>query len=129
MSDDPSMRLSFSVDTLRFDTVFSEQGSATMQLKVYNRNKQALVIQNVSLAKGAVFKVNIDGEADLSKLHDLTIYGGDSMQVFVRVTDFGKVGGNDAVLTDDILSFHLANGRLAVLFFLQGKKPGTRRDI
>ncbi len=110
VSDDPSMRLSFSVDTLRFDTVFSEQGSATMQLKVYNRNKQALVIQNVSLAKGAVFKVNIDGEADLSKLHDLTIYGGDSMQVFVRVTDFGKVGGNDAVLTDDILSFHLANG-------------------
>ena len=63
VSDDPSMRLSFSVDTLRFDTVFSEQGSATMQFKVYNDNKQALVIKNVSMANGAVFRVNIDGEA------------------------------------------------------------------
>ncbi len=110
ISDDPSMRLSFSVDTLRFDTVFTEQGSATLQLKVYNDNKQALVIRSVSLAVNQVFKVNIDGEANLSLLRDITIYGGDSMQVFVRVTDFGKIGGNDAVLTEDLLRFHLANG-------------------
>ena len=44
MSDDASLRLSFSCDTLSFDTVFTEQGSATAQVMVYNRNKNAVVI-------------------------------------------------------------------------------------
>ena len=33
---DPDARIEFSLDTLRFDTVFTEQGSATRILKLYN---------------------------------------------------------------------------------------------
>ena len=45
VSNDPAMQLAFSCDTVRFDTVFTEQGSSTMQFKVYNRNKNALLIE------------------------------------------------------------------------------------
>ena len=38
---DSSAKLEFSVDTLRFDTVFTELGSATRFIRVYNRNDQA----------------------------------------------------------------------------------------
>ena len=68
-SDDPSLRLSFSTDTLSFDTVITEQGSATLQLKVYNRNASALVIKRIWLEDGEAFTINIDGEADF-RAHD-----------------------------------------------------------
>ena len=75
ISDDPSLRLSFSTDTLSFDTVFSEQGSATAQLMVYNRNANALLIDRVWLENGTVFRVNIDGEPDLSRITQMTVNG------------------------------------------------------
>ena len=110
VSDDPSLRLAFSHDTVRFDTVFTEQGSSTLQFKVYNPNKNALLIERIWLDKGTVFRVNIDGEADLSQFKDLPIYGGDSLLVFVRVTDYGANGQNDAVWLEDKLHFRLATG-------------------
>ena len=110
MSDDPTLRLSFSADTLSFDTVFTEQGSATLQLMIYNRNANALSIDRVWLEKGEVFRVNIDGEPDLTRLTDIVINGGDSLFVFVRLTEEYKTGSDDAVLIEDLLHFHLRTG-------------------
>jgi hypothetical protein len=84
VSNDPSLRLTFSCDTLHFDTVFTAQGSATAQIMVYNRNKNALRINRIWLDDGTSFRVNVDGEADLSQLKDITLNGGDSLFVFVR---------------------------------------------
>ena len=109
ISDDPSLRLSFSTDTLSFDTVFSEQGSATAQLMVYNRNANALLIDRVWLENGTVFRVNIDGEPDLSRITQMTVNGGDSAFVFVRVR-MDALSSNSPVLVEDLLHFHLANG-------------------
>lgn len=109
-SDDPSLRLSFSTDTLCFDTVITEQGSATLQLKVYNRNASALVIKRIWLEDGEAFTINIDGEADIERMTNMTIYGGDSLFVFVRVTDFGPMSEDTPVRFEDILHFHLASG-------------------
>ena len=39
---DGSVELRFSLDTLRFDTVFTELGSATRYFKVYNPNSRPL---------------------------------------------------------------------------------------
>ena len=107
VSDDPSYRLSFSTDTLRFNTVFTEQGSATLQLKVYNRHSSAMRIDRVWVEDGSVFHVNVDGEQDLSRLTDLTIYGGDSLFVFVRLRS-DELHSDDALLITDRLHFHLA---------------------
>ena len=109
VSDDPSLRLTFSCDTLSFDTVFTEQGSATLQLMVYNRNANALLIDRVWVADGTAFHVNVDGEQQLSRLTDLTINGGDSLFVFVRV-DIDPTASNSPVLVSDLLSFHLNTG-------------------
>ncbi len=110
VSDDPSLRLSFSADTVRFDTLFTEQGSATMQLKVYNRNASAILIDRVWLEDGEAFRVNMDGEADLSRITRLQINGGDSLFVFIRVTDFGKMTEDSPVRIEDLLHFHLQSG-------------------
>lgn len=109
ISDDPSMRLAFSADTVRFDTVFTEQGSATVQLMVYNRNVSALAIDRVWLDKGEAFIVNIDGEPDLSKLTHMTINGGDSAFVFLRVR-MEALNSNSPILVEDMLHFHLTTG-------------------
>lgn len=109
ISDDPSLRLAFSCDTLRFDTVFTEQGSATLQFLVYNRNASALLIDGISLAEGKAFRVNVDGEPDLQRLTQLQINGGDSMYVFVRV-EIDPTNENNPVLVNDLLAFHLASG-------------------
>ncbi len=109
VSDDPSLRLEFSSDTVRFDTLFTEVGSSTMQLMVYNRNASAMVIDRIWMEDGSIFLVNIDGEQELSRLTDLQINGGDSMFVFVRV----KMKANNVntpLLLTDRLFFHLSGG-------------------
>lgn len=109
VSDDPSLTIAFSRDTLSFDTVFTAQGSATMQLKVYNPNACAIEINRVWLDEGTSFQVNIDGEADLSRLTHLRINGHDSLFVFVRV-DIDPLNVNTPVLVSDQLHFRLASG-------------------
>lgn len=108
VSNDPSLRLSFSCDTLLFDTVFTAQGSSTAQIMVYNRNKNALIIDRIWLTNGTAFRVNVDGEPDLSRLSHVQIDGGDSMFIFVR-TDIDPTDSNNPVLVTDQLHFHLEN--------------------
>lgn len=110
VSDDPSLRLTFSADTICFDTVFTEQGSATAQLMVYNPNKNAIVIDKIWLEDGEAFRVNIDGEPVYKSGKEFTIFGKDSILVFIRVTDFGPMAENGAILIEDLLHFHLATG-------------------
>lgn len=109
VSNDPSLRLSFSTDTLRFDTVFTDQGSATSRLMVYNRNASAIEIERVSLSVGAEFQINIDGESDPSRMTHFVINGHDSAFVFVRV-DIDPNNKNNPFLVTDLLHFHLNNG-------------------
>ena len=108
ISTDPNARLSFSCDALSFDTVFTAQGSATAQIMVYNRNKEALVIDRVWLDEGKAFYVNIDGEPQLERLTRLQLNGGDSLFVFVRV-EIDPTNSNTPLLITDKLHFHLTN--------------------
>ncbi len=84
---DSNVRLEFSMDTLRFDTVFTEIGSATRILKVYNRNDQRISISSIGLENGAAskFRVNIDGIA-AAQATDIEIPAEDSIYIFVEVT-------------------------------------------
>ena len=109
VSDDPSLRLEFSTDTLSFDTVFTAQGSATAQVLVYNRNACAVLVDRVWMTNGTVFKVNVDGEPALDRLTQLQINGGDSVFVFVRV-EIDPTGATMPLLVTDQLHFHLTNG-------------------
>lgn len=84
LTDDPSARLCFSVDTLSFDTVFTEAGSATRKVLIYNPNKRALNIASVRMESGESFRINLDGEQELENIRNLQLAGGDSLFLFVR---------------------------------------------
>lgn len=84
---DSNATLEFSVDTLRFDTVFTEIGSATRYFKVYNRNDRSIRISKISLlgSSRVAFRMNVDGVPG-KELTDVEIRANDSIYVFAEVT-------------------------------------------
>jgi hypothetical protein len=79
--------LTFSVDTLVFDTVFTTVGSATQNFKIYNRDNKNMMIEEVQLMGGSnsPFRINLDGVSGVFH-KDISIQGKDSLFVFVDVT-------------------------------------------
>lgn len=104
VSDDPSLRLAFSHDTVLFDTVFTSMGSSTKRVMVYNPNKNAVCIEQVSLRNGQYFQINLDGENDLRRMRDITVRGGDSLFMFIR-TYIDPLNEDSPVLIDDDIVF------------------------
>ena len=86
-SDDPSLKLDFSADTITFDTVFTTLGSATRTLKIYNKSSDYLNISSARLVGGesSPFRFNFDGEAG-TEFYDKQIPAKDSLFAFLRVT-------------------------------------------
>jgi hypothetical protein len=80
-------KLSFSSDTLRFDTAFTTVGSATRYIKVFNKNDKPIRISKISLANkaNAVYNLNIDGIAGRS-FQNVEIGANDSIYVFAEVS-------------------------------------------
>lgn len=80
------IEISFSSDTLRFDTVFTSIGSATRFVKVYNHQNRAISIREIRLSdEGQIFRMNVDGES-LTAAQDVVIQARDSIYIFVEVT-------------------------------------------
>jgi hypothetical protein len=82
-----SAMLSFSTDTLWFDTVFTTRGSITKRIRFYNTLKKDLIISSIRLGNGnaSAYRINIDG-SPASSITDYRIASGDSAIVFVEVT-------------------------------------------
>ncbi|PHI18799.1 hypothetical protein CEQ90_16220 [Lewinellaceae bacterium SD302] len=81
------VNLRFEVDTLRFDTVFTDVGSATRFFKVYNEGSEPVQIDRIELAgmTGVRFDLNVDGTQG-PVVEDVIIWENDSIYVFVEVT-------------------------------------------
>lgn len=108
-STNSSLRLTFSDDTIRFDTVFSTIGTATKKFKVYNKNKDALTISSITLKNGSKrgFRMNVDGESG-TQIDNVSLLGKDSLYVFVEVT-VNPLQQDVPMLVADTISF-LVNG-------------------
>ena len=109
ISDDPQLQLTFSKDTVAFDTIFTGLGSSTLQFMVYNPNPNALKISRIWQDKAEEFQVNIDGETDINMMKDWELYGGDSLFVFVKVR-IDPTKQNAPVLVEDNIHFTV-NGK------------------
>lgn len=85
MTENPSHLLSFSTDSVKFDTIFTDKGTATAKFKVYNRNDKALRIESIWLAEGerSHFYINVDGEQG-PMVGSIVLGSRDSLFVFVE---------------------------------------------
>ncbi len=104
ISSSPSLKLSFSNDTVMFDTVFTTFGSSTRYFKVYNRNSHDLKISSIKLAGGetSAYKVNIDGAA-ASSVNDIVLRSDDSLFVFVKVKIDPNSQNSPLVVADSVI--------------------------
>jgi len=96
-TEDSDAQLSFTLDTLFFDTVFTTVGTVTKSFRVKNPHNQYIKIDDISLAgrNRSVFRINVDGEPGI-RFSDIEIAPKDSMFIFVEAT-------LDPNETDDIL--------------------------
>jgi hypothetical protein len=111
--------LEFSLDTLTFDTVFTNMGSATRRFKVYNPHDQIIRINTASLAGGeqSDFNINIDGFSGTSS-SDIEIPAKDSIYIFANV--FIDPNDGDAIRMDSILFETDGGGTQKVILFAYG---------
>ncbi|PLX16048.1 MAG: hypothetical protein C0597_08195 [Marinilabiliales bacterium] len=79
--------LTFSQDTILFDTVFTSIGSSTQRFTVKNPYNKNLKINSVYLAGGenSPYRINIDGFPG-TRLENIELREKDSLYVFVEVT-------------------------------------------
>jgi hypothetical protein len=82
-----SGNLTFSEDTILFDTVFTTLGNATKNIRIYNPDKERILIEEIELMGGpsSPFSINVDGISS-TYVEDVHINGEDSMFVFAQVT-------------------------------------------
>lgn len=79
--------LTFSKDTVYLDTVFTNIGSSTYNLKVYNKSNTDIVIPSVKLGLGesSEYRLNIDGISG-KVFENVQILAKDSIYIFVETT-------------------------------------------
>ena len=109
-TDSPSSPIYFSLDTLSFDTIFTDVGSATKELIIYNPNNKGVRLSSVRLgSKGSSgFRVNLDGQFN-TQFNDVEIFHEDSIFCFVEVTVNPHDSDSPILITDSLL-FTLSNG-------------------
>lgn len=108
-ADESEVTLTFSADTLSFDTLFTTVGSTTRQVLVYNHSGHDVVLGSVTLAGGRAsrFRINVDGDTSMVA-RDVEILDGDSIFIFVQA----NIDPNDQTapfLVEDAILF--SNGQ------------------
>lgn len=96
--------LEFSKDTVYLDTVFTNIGSSTYTLKVYNKSDKNISIPTIRLNKGqsSKYRLMVDGIPG-KEFSNIEMLAKDSMFVFIEVTsDVAAANPTDFLYTDFI---------------------------
>ena len=117
INPDSKLKLSFSADTVLFDTVFTSLGSATHQLRIYNNHADDLKISSIRLLGGesSPYRINLDGE-NATEFYDKIIPANDSLFSFLRVT-INPNDLNTPFVVEDELEF-ITNGNTQTIKLL-----------
>jgi hypothetical protein len=124
-SNNPQDLLSFSTDTLSFDTVLTTVNSPVMSFRVYNKNAKPLLISSVQLSEGvnSNFRINVDGFAG-SYFENVEILANDSLLVLVNIKP--KENGNyTSTLFNDYVIFETHNIQQKVVLEAYGQDVYT----
>ena len=98
--------LTFSKDTVYLDTIFTNIGSSTYNLKVYNNSNQDIVIPSLKLGLGesSDYRLNVDGMPG-KVFENVEILAKDSMYIFIETTiDYSDFSNPEStyLYTDEI---------------------------
>lgn len=98
-------QLTFSDDTLFFDTVFTAAGSFTTGLLIYNQQAEEIALSSVRLNGGAssYFKLNVNGFQG-NDIKNLKIPPHDSIYVFATVNIDPNNSRTPFVVTDSLIA-------------------------
>jgi len=115
LTESPNAQLSFSRESITFDTIFTSIGSVTKKLWVYNNNKHALSINSIRLGNPntSSYKMIIDGEEHTER-YDYILKGKDSMLVLVRVL-INPLDQSLPYLVEDSIEF-ITNGNHQLVY-------------
>lgn len=99
--------LSFSEDTLTFDTVFTSLGTITRYFKVENTSNSDVRLDKIQLAglHGSTFRLNIDGVAG-NDLENVIIPAKDYIYIFAEATIDPNNQNNPFILIEEIQYFY-----------------------
>jgi hypothetical protein len=102
-----SAKLTFSTDTVMFDTIFTTLGSTTQSFRIKNPYSQTLHISSIKLAGGnhSAYRLNIDGEM-VNEVENLDLRAKDSIFIFVQVT-IDPNGLNQPMIVQDSIVFNI----------------------
>ena len=98
-----SGKLVFSKDTVYLDTVFTNIGSSTYNLKVYNKSNKNISVPYIGLSKGenSFYRLNVDGIPG-KIFENVEILAKDSLYIFIETTiDYSRI--SDPIYTDEIV--------------------------
>jgi hypothetical protein len=126
-SSNPQDLLSFSIDTLSFDTVLTTVNSPVFAFRVYNKNLKPLLISSIRLAEGmnSDFKINVDGMAG-SSFENVEILAKDSLLVLVDLKPKENGKSMPAFITDYVI-FETHNIQQKVVLEAYGQDVYTLR--
>lgn len=81
-----NFKLEFSKDTVFFDTIFSATKNWTQRLTVRNTEKNAIIIENISLLLGynSPYSLSING-LEAKEFNNIKILGTDSLLILIKV--------------------------------------------
>jgi hypothetical protein len=114
LNTDPDFSVSFSVDTLKFDTLFTGFGSTNKLFKVYNKSSKKINLQEIYLQdENSPYRLNVNGIAE-ERFANVEIGANDSLFVFVEV-DLRPKDTDEAVLLEDVLVFNVNNNLQGVI--------------
>lgn len=124
----PDAKLTFSADTLSFDTVFTGVGTPTARLRIYNKSKKSINISEIRFKNPeSRFSINVDGVSG-KEFRDVEIRGGDSIFAFIECY-IPESESNRPHLVEDQLQFLTNGNQQSVLVQAYGQNVTRMRGL
>ncbi|MEG1498898.1 MAG: right-handed parallel beta-helix repeat-containing protein [Bacteroidales bacterium] len=102
--DKSQVRLIFSQDTVKFDTIFTTLYTITKRITVKNPSKNAIKISNIHLEGGfsSRFRINVNGDTSMV-VHNVIVAAKDSFFIFVKAAINYQDKNNPIEIIDHIV--------------------------
>lgn len=108
-----TVTLEFSRDTIFMDTVFTNIGSSTYTLKVYNRSNKNIKIPTIKFGQGlnSRFRMTVDGMVGNQNriFENVEMLARDSMFIFIETTVPVSAADPETFLFEDVIQFFSVN--------------------